>query len=636
MRGKEEILKEARDRFRVSVDATRKNREAAIEDLKFLNGEQWDDRLRKEREAEGLPCITINRMPVFLAQVVNDLRMNRPAIKVTAADDLADKVTADIMGGMVRHIEYTSMADVAYDNAGEIAAGAGYRGYIRVITRYTSDDAFEQDILIRPVWNSFSVADDPFIQEPDQSDRKFCLITELMRKEEFEAQYPDATGEWSEIEGTIEDWRTDEAVRVAEYWWREEKAATIVLMEDGSVVDEEELKKVDAAASIVGVSVDDQGNPRTRKVRRPCVYWCKMTGSQVLEGPHKWLGKYIPIVHVDPKVVDVEGEKVWYGLVRNAKGSLQLYNYSRSKWAELLALAPKSPWLATAEQIDGYEAEWALSNRRSAAYLPYHHIEGQPMPQRIAPPPIPTGVVEDAQQSIDDLKATTGIFDASLGNQGNEQSGRAINARQAQTDKANFTFMDNLTRGIRCLGKVLVDLIPKIYDTQRVIRVRGEDGNESQVMVNQRVGDAKINDLSMGKYDVVVTAGPSYASQRLEMADAVMELMRTLPPQIVVQYLDLIMGALNFPDAEKWQERAKASLPPGLNGQPVPEPTPDPLTTAKAKLTEAQARKADADADVAELEAVKHSADTAQYAMMQAQGAVVPQPITPAPTGQVG
>jgi len=632
---KAEVLRLAKERWRLAMDANRDNRTAAVEDLKFLNGEQWDAALRKEREAEGLPCITINRMPAFVAQVVNELRMNRPAIKVTAADDKADKEVADILSGLIRNIEYVSMADVAYDNAGEIAVAAGYRGYLRVLARYASDDAFEQDLLIRPIWNSFAVADDPFIREPDQSDRRWILISDLMRKEEFEREFPDASGEWGNDEGTIDyDWRTDETVRVAEYWWIEEKAATIVLLEDGTVVDEEELKQVDAAAAIVGVSVDDQGRPRTRKVKRPMVYWCKLTGSQVLEGPEKWPGRHIPFVHVDPKVQDVEGVQHWSGLIRHAKGAQQLYNYSRSKWAELLALAPKAPWLTTSEQIAGYEGEWATANRRAKAYLPYNHIDGQPMPQRIAPPPIPTGVVEEAQQSVDDMKATTGIFDAALGNQGNEQSGRAINARQAQTDKANYTFMDNLTRAIRCLAKVLIDLIPHYYDTQRVIRVRGEDGTESQVVVNQALGDLRMRDLSVGKYDAVVTAGPSYASQRLEAADAMLEMIRAVPA-LAPMILDLVAEGMNFPNADKIAERVKAFMPPQALGQQAPPQQPDPLSEARARLASAQARKADADADVAELNAARHSVDTADYAMTQAQGAAMPpqQPIQPAPAG---
>lgn len=645
MRNHDDILAEARRRFQTAMDATRKNREAAVDDLRFLNGEQWSAALRAEREGQGLPCLTINRLPVFVAQVVNDLRANRPSIKVTAADDKADVQVAEIMAGLIRNIEYTSMADVAYDNAGEIAAAAGYRGYIRVLTRYTSDDAFTQDIVIRPIWNSFCVADDPMIVEPDQSDRRWCVISEWMPKKDFEREYPDASGQWDEADGEVdEDWRTEEAVRVAEYWWIEERPAVIVLLEDGSVIDEEEYKSMVADAAMLGVSIDQAGQPRTRKVRKRVVRWCKMTGSHMLEEPTKWDGQYIPIVHVDPKVLNIQGEQHWSGLVRHAKGPQQLYNYSRSKWAELLALAPRAPWLLTGEQVDGHEADWLAANRKALPYLKYNHSEGQPMPQRVAPPPVPSGIVQDAMQSVDDLKATTGIYDASLGNQGNEQSGRAITARQAQTDKANFSFMDNLTRAIRVLGKILLDLIPHVYDSERVVRVRGEDGKESQVTINQVLGDVRLNDLSLGKYDVVVTAGPSYASQRLEQADAAMELLRTLPPQMAAQFIDLFMESLNFPNFEKWMERAKALLPPQLTGGQAPEPQPDPLAMAKAQLTQQQARKTGAEADVAELNAHKHTADVAAYAMDQAHLAQAPMPQQaapqampiPAPAGQAG
>jgi len=361
-----------------------------------------------------------------------------------------------------------------------------------------------------------------------------------------------------------------------------------------------------------------------------------MTGIEILDGPHKWAGRYIPVARMDPIIYDVEGEKKLSGLVSHAKGPQQLHDYYISKVAEFLALAPISTWIATPEQMSGYENLYASAHTQPPAYLPYNHIDGVPRPDRVAPPQIPTGFFQGAQMTVDGIKAVTNIHDSSLGAEGQEVSGVAIRARQNQSDRTNFVYQDNQNRMIRCLGKILVDLIPKTYDTERILRVRGEDGEESQTLVNQRVGDMKMRDLSQGQYDVEVISGPSFASRQLEQSTAVMELMRSLPPPVMVQFLDLAMSSLNFPDAEKWAERAKATLPPGLNGQPVQPPAPDPVATAKAKLTEAQARKTDAEADVAELEAVKHSADTAQYAMMQAQGATMPQPIQPAPTGQVG
>jgi len=591
------IIAASLKRHKIAHDHEEENRENAVNDLKFLNGgdEQWDKGVLDQRKLFKLPVITINRMPVFVAQVVNDLRQNRPAIKVTPKDDQADSVKADIFSGLIRNIEYISMADVAYDHAGEVAVSAGYYGYFRVVTRYSNDDGFNQDILIKPIWNVFNVSMDPFAVEPDNSDCRWAHIEEVMSREAFKERYPDALGQWEAVDGQIqEDWDTEDAVRVAEYFWREEESVEIAQMEDGSTLEMDEVEENNLKPFIAR---GENGKPRIRKVMRPKIMWCKMTSGEILEGPQRWPGAFIPIVRVDPKVMFIEGKKILSGLIRHAKGAQQYYNYDRSRRAELLALAPKAPFTATMEQIADHLDVWKNANVEPLAILPYTHVEGVPPPQRTMPPDVPQGMIAEGMQSVDDMKATMGIFDASMGNQSNEQSGKAIRSRQRQADKSYFHFSDNLNRAIRCLGAILIDLIPKIYDTERVVRVMGEDGKVGMVMVNQKLGDITLNDLSAGKYDVVVTSGPSYASQRLEEADALLQLIQAVP-QTGAAIMDLVVEGMSFPNSDKIADRIRATMPPNVvnPGTPAPPSPQEQLEQAKLKAvtdrTQAEVAKA--------------------------------------------
>lgn len=624
------LIKESRERFCIARDAERENREAALEDLKFLKGgdEQWDKDILEQRKAYFLPVLTFNRLPTFVAQVVNDLRQNMPSIKVTPKDNGASHEVADIFSGLIRNIEYNSMSDVAYDNAAEAAIASGYYGYFRIITRPSDNDGFEQDILIRPVWNQFSVSMDPFFIEPDQSDCQWAHIVEDVSEEEFEKLYPGVSGEWENDHGE-EDflWRDNETIRVAEYFWREEEEVEIGMLQNGMTF---EMERIEKEGLTQFLAVDQAtGKPRVRKVKRPRIMWCKMTGGEILEGPQRWPGSYIPIIRVEPKVTYIEGKKYLSGLIRNAKPAQQYYNYDRSRRAELLALAPKAPFVGTAKQFAGFEELWRNSNIEPLAFLPTNHDPDAPgFPQRMSPPALPPD--EEGAHAVDDIKATMGIFDASLGNKSNEQSGKAIVSRQRQADKSFFHFQDNLVRAIRCLGLQLLDLIPKIYDTERIVRVMDQDGKARLERVNQQVADLVINDLSLGKYDVVVTSGPSYASQRLEESDALVQLVQAVP-NIAPAIMDLVIEGMAFPNSEKIAERIRAGMPAQLvnPGQPQPPAPPDPKVQAQQiqlqgtmAKTQAEIQKAKLDVAGKQLDVMKQRHELgvqAQQAAMEQQ-----------------
>jgi len=564
------ILKTALARFESARSAESQNREAALEDLKFENGEQWDDQAKREREEMGRPCLVINKTAGLVKQIVGNLRQNRPRIKVRPVDSQADPKVAELLNGLIRNIENISDGEAAYDSGAENAVRGGY-GYWRILTDYADDDVFEQDILIKRICNPFAVYFDQSAMELDYSDARFCFVADTLTREEFEAKYPKASlPEWSKGQGESEaGWFAEDTVRVAEYFWKEPKTKTIYLLGNGKTVDELPGERVEAADGVFAVTEQGEAIPilKERKAKCDRVMWAKISGTEILEGPQEWPGKYIPIVPCLGEEIWIEGCRILRSAIRMAKDPARLYNWARSTAVETIAMAPKQPWLVTPEQIEGHEEQWNAAARSPQPYLLYNATGGQ-APQRQAASIPDSGALQEAMQSADDIKATTGIFDASMGAQGNETSGRAIMARQKQGDNATFVFTDNQARAIKHTGRILVDLIPKIYDTARVVRLLNQDGSEAWATINQEdpLTGQKSNDLTIGKYDVVVDVGPGYTTKRLEAADGMIQFTQAAP-QFAPVIFPRIAKNLDWPESDEIAQEMQAMMQP---------PPPDP------------------------------------------------------------
>lgn len=616
-----DLIADHKRRFKEDCDAWATQRDEAVKDLRFFIGEtQWPEAVRREREAEGLPCLIINRLPQFVATVVGDQRQNRPAIKVSPVDSGADKQTAEILEGLIRNIEYISMADVAYDRAFEFPVICGHRGFLRVVAEYAGEDTFEQDLKIKGVLNPLTVVYDPDCKEPDFSDAGRCYIIDDCPKEAFEAEYPNATPcEW-ETASNIDSRKNHaiETVRVVEAFWREPVKKTIVQLLDGRVVDADDLEAIQAADPFALVAMDDEGNEIRREVDSYKIMWAKMTGSAVLEGPREFIrgARYIPVIPVAGFELNVEGEVHQWGLVRYAKDPQRAYNFTRTKEVETIALAPKAPWLATAKHIEGNEAMWAQANNRAFSTLIYKPdpTASALKPERVQPPAPNSALTNSSLQAVDEIKSVVGIYDASLGQKSNETSGKAILARQRESDTATFTYIDNLSRAIRLLGKVLIDLIPRIYDSERIVRVLGVDGSEKLTPINRRIGDIVLHDLTVGKYDVTVSVGPSYATQRIEAANSMIQFMQAYP-QGAPFIADLLAGSMDWPKSEEVAERLNMLLPPQVRAAGNPEAMaqlqqqqamqaqqPNPQVQAEQIQSQAQVAAAQATIKKAELE----------------------------------
>ena len=609
-----DVLSTARDRLSMAISAYSESREDELDDLRFYAGSpdnQWQwpaDVLATRGAVQGQtinarPCLTINKLPQHVHQITNDQRQNRPSVKVIPVNDDADIEVAEIFNGMIRHIEYISDADVAYDTACENQVAYG-EGYIRILTEYCDDNTFDQDIKIARVRNSFSVYMDPLIQDPCGSDAKWCFITEDLSQEEYHRLFPNASP-LSTLETlgvgdqNLSQWLNTDTIRIAEYFYIEYDKQTLNLY-PGNVTafegtpEDKELRRV-------------YGKPKkSRQADRKKIKWCKINGYEILE-EQEWAGSCIPVVRVIGNEYEVEGRIYISGLVRNAKDAQRMYNYWTSQEAEMLALAPKAPFIGYGGQFEGYETQWKTANTQNWPYLEVNPdvTDGQgavlPLPQRALPPMAQTGLIQAKMGASEDIKSATGQYNASLGQQSNERSGRAILARQREGDVGTYHYQDNLARAVRYVGRQLVDLIPKIYDTQRIARIIGLDGETKMVKIDPTQPEAvrkiqnqegividKIYNPSVGKYDVVVATGPGYATKRQEALEAMAQLLQG-NPQLWAVAGDLFVKNMDWPGAAEMAKRFAKTIDPKL----MQEADDNPALQAAQQQMQAMAAELD-------------------------------------------
>lgn len=575
-----ELLARARKRFKIMAEAEAEVRKKQLEDQQFDASDQWDPGIRDQRKADRRPCLTINRIRGGVKQITNDQRNNPPSITINPVDDDADQETAEVFQGLIRNIETQSDAPVAYETAGENAARIGL-GFIRVYTEYADDQSFQQQIRIARVFNRFTVYVDPSASEWDKRDMRDAFITADLDPDAFRERYPDTRAakagseEWASLGDTLSDWYPESQIRIAEYFFIEEEEQTFGLF--GTQALPRELWP------------DDVQPVRTRVVRTRTVRWIKMTGFDLLE-ESTLPGSRIPIIPViGDELLDDHGRADYRGIVRDAKDPQRIDNVMESATVEQIGLGPRAPYVMAEGQDEGYEELWKTANSRNWARLIYKPatIEGQllPPPQRnVVEPPIQATVVA-AQRAENNLRAVMGFLDVH-GNeqQPQQQSGRAILARQQQAQAGNINFIDNLARAIRSLGRLLIEWIPIVYEVPQVIRILGIDDTPQKVLVHsgqppalppgmsvdqflEGTGIKGIYDLSAGKYDVTVTAGPTYQSRRQESVAAMSEFVRAFPPAFPLVG-DILTKAMDWPGAQQVSQRLKKMLPPQLQDQP--------------------------------------------------------------------
>ena len=581
---KETKIERIRRRFKLMAEAEAPRRELALEDVRFHSGEQWYPSVQAQRKEEGRPCLTINRMPQFTKQVTNEHRAQRPQaiIKPTQNGDVA-KEMAEIASGLCRRIQGHSNAKVAYDNAFTYMTICGF-GYLRALTDYEGPDSFDQEIKVEWIKNPFSVYIDPGAQAPNKEDARDAIIVQDYLKEDFEAEYPNAEPVSAESMRSLGDdaslWFPQGSVRVVEYLYMETTKRKLVRLPDGQTGFLDEIPPEYA-----------QYDLEMREVEWPAVKWCKANGLGVIEEGEMPFAM-LPIVGMYGDMTMVDGIEILKGMVRDAIDPQRRYNVMVTAETEAISLTPKAPYIIAEGQLEGQEEMWRTANVRNYPYLSYKPVSSGgtalPPPQRSSYEAPIQSIAAGIDQASQDLMHTTGIYRASLGDRGPEQSGRAILARQKESDVANLNYSDNAARAYEHMGRVIMSAVPKVYNAPRLLRITKGDMSDDVVEINNPTvvkGVEKIYDMTAMRYDVTVETGPSYATKREQSADMMIETAKVLPA--VAQFApDIIVNNLDFPGASEVAKRLKNALPPGIADDDNQQEIPPQIQQRLAQLDE--------------------------------------------------
>lgn len=609
-----EVIREAKDRFKYCTDYFSEQRQRYLEDLKFAeadsdNGWQWPNEIRRNRDVDERPCLTMNKTRQHNLNIINDAKQNKVGVKIIATGNGSSVQSAQVYMGIVRRIEYQSSAQVAYDTATEFMVKAGM-GFWRVVTDYVNEKSFDQEIFIKRIKDPLMVFLDPDIDEKDGSDAKYGFVFDSMPLDEYKRQYPEDANDpppSNEIlqEGT--SWVLRDHVIRAEYWRMKEEEDELLYIVDpqtgaGKTALLSKLKE-NTPKEVLDAVLED---PRTRKrdVTTQKVECFIIIGDKI-RSHNPWLGKYIPIVRVVGEETFIEGKYDCKGHTRAMKDANRMYNYWTSAAVEFVALQGKSPWIAPAEAIEGYETYWNTANTVNHSVLPYNGIDDKgnklEAPQRPNPPQYAEAYLTGMKVASEELKAVSGQWQADMGEPGNERSGKAINERQRQGDNATYHYIDNLAIGVRFTGKILIDLIPKIYDTERERLIVGEDGVENMVQINPNATDAlqqesqpqegeedaktvSIFNPRVGNYEVEADVGPAYQTRRQEAYNAFSQIV-VANPALTSIVGDLLFKNADFPGADEIAARLRRMVPAAALGT-GPSPEMMELQTANAAMKE--------------------------------------------------
>lgn len=591
----EEIIKEAQERFKRCEDFEATFRNLFVADVKFCNADsdnmyQWPNELRQSRARDSRPSLTINKTRQHALMVQNEIKENLPAVKISPTGGSASYDSAQVYAGVVRHIEYNSNAASAYANAMTYQVQGGI-GYWRVTTGYAHDDSFDQEIFIKRIKDPMSVYIDCDCVESDGSDAKYNFVFDDMVSSEFKRQYPNAVDTIASVSFGKSAWVNKEKVRVAEYMrcvYEDDWLVALPSKDEQGVIIEGEFDtiRMSEIPKELRAAVREDENIKRRKIETEKWEWYLIAGNEIIDRK-VWPGKYNPIVRVVGEEMLIEGELERKGHVRNLKDPQRMYNYWTSSAVEQVALQGKQPYMASVQAIKGFETYYQNANRLNYSYIPFNGVDDQgnqiAPPQREQPPQMASAYINGMQIAAEEMKMVSGQADPTMGMQANELAGVAIQRRIKQGEKSTFHFIDNLTSSIRYTGKILIDLIPKIYDTPRVIRIRAEDGSDEEIRIDPRQKEAlttqsegdqeaqRIFNPAVGKYEVIAQAGPAYATRREEAAESMTAVFST-NPQLMAQAGDLFFRMQDFPMAEELAERLSNTIPSSIKGEgPTPE-----------------------------------------------------------------
>jgi hypothetical protein len=583
------LIDEARKRFQRCLEWESIARERFLNDLKFAhgdsdNGYQWPNAIRRARDVDTRPCLTMNVVRQHNLQITNEFKQNKSAVGIRAVGNGATAEAATLWEGVVRHIEYRSNAQAAYDTAAEFCVYGGI-GWWRLHTDYVDENSFDQEVFIRRIEDPLTVYCDPDARERDKSDMNFAFVFDLVPRDEFEEAYPKLKNMASlsplGVGSPDSDWVTRDHVRVCEYWRKVPRHDRLLSFMDPASGQRKLLRESLAPKEVVKGIIDDPLT-RIRDVWEDVIEWKLIVGDEVVDET-EWMGKYIPLVPVLGEETRIEGVLDRKGHTRAIKDAQRMFNYNASSQVEFVALQGKTPWVAPAQAIEEYETYWNTANTQNHAVLPYNHTNDDgaeiPAPQRTEPPSAAPAYEAGMQTAFNQMMMASGQWQNQMGMQGNERTGDAIAKRQDQGDTATFHFRDAYEAALLLTGKMIIDLVPKVYDTKRVLMLQADDGTDLEVEIDPTARQAlqqrlahngqvirRIFNPSVGQYDVISQPGKAFGSRREETVKA-MTLILTQNPALTGVIGDLLLSAMDFKEAQEAAVRLKRMVPPMALGK---------------------------------------------------------------------
>ena len=590
MRTKKELTKveEISEKFKQAYADWTDIRKKSLEDLKFLSGEMYDETQARAVAAQGgAPMISNNRLHTFVQQVENELRQMNVGIAVHATDESGSEDTAEILEGIIRHIENISNAPSAYiAAAGKCGALVPGFGVVKLKTDYVSDDSFDQEIYIEECKDPFSIIPDFNATTSDFSDAEYVFEFKDIPKEEYIEKYGESeiNAKTWDIVGSKQsktNWMTKSTIRIARYWYKERTYSTLYLLDDGRIVDdysEETYTQTTYTPIPPEFQTDGQthteeqtpiGVKQKRKVETCQVKWIETNGYEVLD-EGEWHNGDLPFVFFVGSDMVIDGNREIHGIIRFAKDSQKMYNYISSQIITALAAKNRAPWIASTSAIpDELRKQWETSNISNHAILYYRDRDDLGNP--INPPsrgdgsePAIQAYMAASQKTEADMKASLGIFDSGIGQNpaaGDlSGAGKAIQTLTENGMKTNLHFSNNMVLGIRTLGEKIINLIPIIYDTPRVVRIIGADGTPDLIKINALLTKGKMkgkmHDIAncVGCYGVVVDTGQSYATKKSQQADQMLQFVQAFP-QLSPFIMDLIAKDMDWDNSHALAER---------------------------------------------------------------------------------
>ncbi len=592
-------------------DADQDNREAALEAQWFIEKQdgQWEPEWWDANS--GKPRYTFDMTSPIVDQIAGEIEQADFDIKVRPAGGDSSKETAQILDGLIRNIENISNASAIYSHAGRNMVATGIDGW-RVVQEYCDGMSYDQDLMIKPIYNfSERVWFDVGSQTRDRSDSKYCFVLQAIPSDEYKERFPKGSGQ-SVSSGRTKTGYYQKAATIVcgQIYYVKYEKTEIAMLSDGKIIElTDDTKAVLDELADNGITVS-QSRPR----KKPVVYSRLFDGSGWLTDEQRTVFSYIPVIPTYGNFKVIEDKTVYRGVVQKLMDPQRVMNYSLSREIEEGALAPRAKYWMTPKQAAGHEEKLRTMNVNSDPvqfYNPDPTVAGGAPPQQSGGAQINPGLRTVSESMRQIMGQTAGMFAANMGDNPGLQSGVAIKSLQQKGDNGTIKYFKAMEIAISQTARVMVDAMPRVYDTTQQKRILNADGSFEMQTLNQTVIDGQtgkpvvINDLSKGKYDVTCSAGPSFQSRSQEAVQTILE-MAAFDPSVIQSGADILFNNLDSPGMDLIAQRKRQQL---LAAGVIP---PTQMTDEeKAQIAQAQAqpKAKDPATQIAEAEALKAQAE---------------------------